>query len=140
MNISFVAWAGSSKEAWEYPTLKSVPIRKVLIANRGEVAVRIVRACRSLGIETVAVYSTVDRTERFVLLATEAVCIGEPEAHASYLNQGKIISAAKATGADAIHPGYGFLSENCDFAEACEDAGVAFIGMMLLKFAYIDLR
>ncbi len=108
--------------------MTSTPIKKVLIANRGEVAVRIVRACRSMGIETVAVYSHADRTERFVLLASQAVCLGAPEARVSYLNQEKIIEAARQTGADAIHPGYGFLAENASFARAVKAADLVFIG------------
>lgn len=106
----------------------SHPIRKVLVANRGEVAVRIIRACRTLGMETVAVFSRADRTERFVLMSNEAVCIGPPEAHASYLNQERIIEAALETGVDAVHPGYGFLAENASFARRVIEAGLCFIG------------
>lgn len=102
--------------------------KKVLIANRGEVAVRILRACRDLGIETVAVYSEADREALHVKLADEAVCIGSPPSGNSYLNINNIISAANITGADAIHPGYGFLSENPYFAEICSGAGITFIG------------
>jgi len=101
---------------------------KVLIANRGEIALRILRACRELGIRTVAVYSTADRDLKHVLLADEAVCIGPPNATKSYLNMAAIISAAEITQADAIHPGYGFLSENADFAESVEKSGFVFIG------------
>lgn len=101
---------------------------KVLIANRGEIAVRVIRACRAMGIKTVAVYSTADRTSLHVYLADEAVCIGPAPARDSYLNTTAILAAAKMTEADAIHPGYGFLSENSTFARMCRDAGIAFIG------------
>jgi len=101
---------------------------KVLIANRGEIAVRIIRACRELNIPTVAVYSTADRDSLHVMLADEAVCIGEAAATQSYLNMGNIISAAKNTEADAIHPGYGFLAENAYFAELCRTHDLKFIG------------
>ena len=103
-------------------------IEKVVIANRGEIALRILRACRTLGIRTVAVHSSVDRELKHVLLADESVCIGPPPAAKSYLNMAAIISAAEITGADAIHPGYGFLSENADFAESVERSGFTFIG------------
>ena len=101
---------------------------KVLIANRGEIAVRIIRACRELDIQTVAVYSQADRQALHVELADQAVCIGAPPAGQSYLKLDRIISAAEVTGADAIHPGYGFLAENPHFAEVCEQCGVTFIG------------
>ena len=101
---------------------------KILIANRGEIAVRIIRACKEMGISTVAVYSTADREALHVALADQAVCIGRPEAADSYLNEERIISAALATGARAIHPGYGFLSENAHFAENCRKNGIVFIG------------
>jgi acetyl-CoA carboxylase biotin carboxylase subunit len=101
---------------------------KVLIANRGEIAVRIIRACRELGVRTVAVYSQADAEALHVELADEAVCIGPPPATQSYLKLDRIISAAGITGADAIHPGYGFLAENPHFAEVCEQCGLAFIG------------
>jgi acetyl-CoA carboxylase, biotin carboxylase subunit len=101
---------------------------KVLIANRGEIALRIHRACKELGIHTVAVHSTADADAMHVRLADESVCIGPPSARESYLNKAAIISAAVITGADAIHPGYGFLSENADFARMVEDHGIAFIG------------
>ncbi|KJS34801.1 MAG: acetyl-CoA carboxylase [Rhodospirillaceae bacterium BRH_c57] len=101
---------------------------KVLIANRGEIALRIHRACREMGIKTVAVHSTADANAMHVRLADEAVCIGPPSAKDSYLNKAAIISAATITGSDAIHPGYGFLSENADFAEMVEDHGIVWIG------------
>ncbi|MDR2902773.1 MAG: acetyl-CoA carboxylase biotin carboxylase subunit [Lactobacillales bacterium] len=101
---------------------------KVLIANRGEIALRIHRACREMGIKTVAVHSTVDANAMHVKLADEAVCIGPAPARESYLNKAAIITAALMTGADAIHPGYGFLSENADFAEMVEAHGMVFIG------------
>jgi len=101
---------------------------KVLIANRGEIALRIHRACREMGIETVAVYSTADSDAMHVRLADQSVCIGPPPARDSYLNIPAILSAAEITGADAIHPGYGFLSENARFAEAVEAHGITFIG------------
>ena len=102
--------------------------RKVLIANRGEIAVRVIRACHELGIRTVAVHSTADSNALHVKLANESVCIGPPASSESYLNTTAIISAAAATGADAIHPGYGFLSENSGFAEICGQCGITFIG------------
>lgn len=97
-------------------------IRKLLIANRGEIAVRIIRACRELGIISVAVYSEADRESLHTLLADEAVCIGPAPSAESYLNVERILSATLASGADAIHPGFGFLSENDRFAELCENA------------------
>ena len=102
--------------------------RKILIANRGEIALRIQRACRELGIATVAVHSTADATAMHVRLADEAVCIGPPSAKESYLNVSAILTAAHITGADAIHPGYGFLSENAGFADMVEAHGMTFIG------------
>ncbi len=101
---------------------------KILVANRGEVAVRIIRACKEMGIETVAVYSEADKNSLPVALADERICIGSYAAADSYLNQRNIISAALATHAEAIHPGYGFLSENADFAKLCEENGITFIG------------
>src|SRR5688572_10537903 len=101
---------------------------KVVIANRGEIALRILRACRELGIKTVAVHSTADFNQKHVLLADETVCIGPPQSSESYLNMPAIISAAEVTDAVAIHPGYGFLSENADFAERVEKSGFIFIG------------
>ena len=103
-------------------------IRKILIANRGEIAIRIIRACREMGIETVAVYSEADREALHTQLADEAVCIGPAAAKDSYLNMEQIISATIVSGADAIHPGYGFLSENSRFAELCEACNITFIG------------
>ena len=101
---------------------------KILIANRGEIAVRIIRACKEMGIATVAVYSQADEQALHVALADEAICIGRPEASDSYLNEDRIISAALATGASAIHPGYGFLSENAHFTMNCRKNGIVFIG------------
>ena len=103
-------------------------IRKILIANRGEIAIRIIRACREMGIETVAVYSEADREALHTQLADEAVCIGPAAAKDSYLNMEQIISATMITGADAIHPGFGFLSENSQFAKLCEACHITFIG------------
>src|SRR4030088_758251 len=102
--------------------------KKILIANRGEIAVRVIRACREMGIPSVAVYSDVDRAALHVLMADEAYSIGPAAAAESYLNIGKILDVAKRCDADAIHPGYGFLSENAKFAQACAGAGVKFIG------------
>lgn len=103
-------------------------MQKVLIANRGEIAVRIIRACHDLGLQTVAVYSQADAEALHVLQADEAICIGEAPAHKSYLKIPNILSACEITGADAIHPGYGFLSENANFASICESCGLNFIG------------
>ncbi|MEX2365742.1 MAG: biotin carboxylase N-terminal domain-containing protein, partial [Pseudohongiellaceae bacterium] len=103
-------------------------LEKVLIANRGEIALRILRACKELGIRTVAVYSTADKDLMHVRLADESVCIGPPSSTHSYLNIPSLISAMEVTDADAIHPGYGFLSENADFAEQVETCGFVFIG------------
>ncbi|NDG00368.1 MAG: hypothetical protein EB123_02785 [Synechococcaceae bacterium WBB_32_011] len=103
-------------------------IGKLLIANRGEIALRIIRTCREMGISTVAVYSTVDRTALHVQLADEAVCVGDPPSSRSYLNIPNIIAAATSRGADAIHPGYGFLAENDRFAEICNAHGLTFVG------------
>ena len=102
--------------------------KKVLIANRGEIAIRIIRACKELGIKTVAIYSTVDENALHTVFADEAVCIGPSPSAQSYLNTTRIISAAEITGADAIHPGYGFLAENAQFAEVCNSCEITFIG------------
>ncbi|MEM8584114.1 MAG: acetyl-CoA carboxylase biotin carboxylase subunit [Bacteroidota bacterium] len=102
--------------------------KKVLIANRGEIALRIIRTCREMGIKTVAVYSTADRESLHVRFADEAVCIGPPSSSESYLSIPKIMAAVEITNADAVHPGYGFLSENADFAEVCTEYGTKFIG------------
>ena len=103
-------------------------IQKVLIANRGEIAVRIIRACREMGIETVAVYSEADKEALHTQLADEAICIGPAPSSDSYLSMERIISATLVSGADAIHPGFGFLSENSKFAQLCEKCGIIFIG------------
>src|SRR5579871_801118 len=103
-------------------------MKKVLVANRGEIAVRIIRACHDMGLQTVAVYSQADAEALHVLHANEAICIGEAPSHRSYLKIPNIISACEITGADAIHPGYGFLSENANFAKICESCGLKFIG------------
>ena len=102
--------------------------KKILIANRGEIALRIIYACKELGIKTVAVYSEADENSLHVRFADEDVCIGPPRSADSYLSVPAIISAAEITGADAIHPGYGFLSENAHFAEVCISCGFTFIG------------
>ena len=98
--------------------------KKILIANRGEIAIRIIEACQEMGIQTVAVYSDVDHRAMHVVAADEAYSLGDPTPAKSYLNIEKIIMVAKACGAEAIHPGYGFLSENADFAEQCEKEGL----------------
>lgn len=103
-------------------------LKRILIANRGEIALRILRACRELGIDTVAAYSEADADALHVQLAGQAVCIGPAPAARSYLNQEALLTVAKATGCDGVHPGYGFLSENADFADACAQAGLTFIG------------
>src|SRR6187431_2421983 len=102
--------------------------KKILIANRGEIALRIIRTCREMDIKTVAVYSTADRESLHVRFANEAVCIGAAPSKESYLNIPRIISAAEITNADAIHPGYGFLSENAEFSAVCHEYGIKFIG------------
>ena len=101
---------------------------KILIANRGEIALRIIRTCRELGVKTVAIYSEADRDSLHVTFADEAVCIGPPPSKDSYLKIPLIISAAQITGADAIHPGYGFLAENANFSEICAESNIKFIG------------
>ncbi len=103
-------------------------IKKVLIANRGEIALRVIRTCHEMGLRTVAVYSTADRDALHVRFAHEAVCIGPPPSRESYLRPDRIIAAVEVTGADAVHPGYGFLSENADFSAICADHGIKFIG------------
>jgi len=103
-------------------------MKKILIANRGEIVSRIIQSAKKMGLETVAVFSEADRRMPFVRLADEAICIGPPQSNLSYLNIPKIIEAARSTGADAIHPGYGFLSENAEFAQAVQEAGIIFIG------------
>jgi acetyl-CoA carboxylase biotin carboxylase subunit len=107
--------------------------RKILVANRGEIALRIMRACREMGIPSIIAHSEADRDSLPVLLADEHICIGPGASGKSYLNIPNIISAAMITGADAIHPGYGFLSENTSFAEICADARITFIGPLLWR-------
>jgi len=101
---------------------------KILIANRGEIALRIIRTCREMGVNTVAVYSTADADSLHIKFADEAICIGAPPSKDSYLNIPSIIAAAEITNSDAIHPGYGFLSENAEFSQVCDDYGIKFIG------------
>src|SRR5215208_3564961 len=102
--------------------------KRILIANRGEIALRVIRACRELGIETVCVYSTADKGAQYLQLADEAICIGPPRGAQSYLKIDQIISAAEVGNVEAIHPGYGFLSENAHFAEVCRTCKIEFIG------------
>ena len=102
--------------------------QRILVANRGEIAVRIIRACREMDIQTVAVYSTADQEALHTQLATQPVCVGGPRAGESYLNMQNILAAALGTGCDAVHPGFGFLSENPEFARLVEKCGLAFIG------------
>ncbi|MGH7732280.1 MAG: biotin carboxylase N-terminal domain-containing protein, partial [Gemmatimonadales bacterium] len=102
--------------------------KKVLIANRGEIALRVIRACRELGVETVAVYSEADRESLHVRFADDDVCIGPPPSRQSYLRIPSLIAAAEITGADAIHPGYGFLAENPEFSDTCKASNITFIG------------
>ena len=103
-------------------------LRKVLIANRGEIAVRIIRTCREMGIATVAVYSEIDKDSLHTKRAVEAICKGPAPSSKSYLNMKNILEAAVVTGADSIHPGFGFLAENADFAKMCEESNIKFIG------------
>src|SRR5438874_1037570 len=110
------------------PAANDRVFRKVLIANRGEIALRVIRACRELRIATVAVFSEADRDSLHVRLADESVCIGPPQPSQSYNYIARLISAAEVTGADAIHPGYGFLSENAHFVDVCESCNFTFIG------------
>lgn len=118
----------SSDSPYSSSSLSKKMFSKILIANRGEIALRIIRACRELGIRTVAVYSQADRSSLHVRLADEAICIGSPQSSNSYLNIPAIISAAEITDVEAIHPGYGFLAENSHFAEICESCQITFIG------------
>lgn len=103
-------------------------MKRILIANRGEIAVRIIRACREMNIKTVAVYSDIDKDSMHTRLADQAICIGPAVSNKSYLNFKNIIEAASITGADSIHPGFGFLSENSKFAKICEESNIKFIG------------
>src|SRR5918992_5667363 len=126
-------WSTTSRSSASGPRVRRgeglrTVIGKILVANRGEVALRVIRACREMGIRSVAVYSTADADSLHRLLADEAIWIGPPQASSSYLNVPAIISAAELTGADAIHPGYGFLAENARFAEICERVGLKFVG------------
>ena len=105
--------------------------KKILIANRGEIALRVIRTCKEMGILTVAVYSTTDEDSIHVKFADEAVCIGPAQSKDSYLKISNIIAAAEITNADAIHPGYGFLSENAKFSKICQEHGIKFIGCLL---------
>src|SRR6201996_9127136 len=109
-------------------TMKAPMFRKILIANRGEIALRVICACKDLGVKTVAVYSEADRNSLHVKFADEAFCIGPAKSSKSYLDIPSVISAAEITNAEAVHPGYGFLSENAHFAEVCETSGLKFIG------------
>lgn len=114
--------------------------KKVLVANRGEIAVRIIRSLKEMNIKTVAIYSTADRDSLHVQLADEAVCVGGPQPTDSYLNIKNILAAAVGTGAEAIHPGYGFLSESAEFAQMCTDCGLTFIGPKAEKLIAWEIR
>ena len=111
-------------------------MNKILIANRGEIAVRIIRACKEMNIKTIAIYSTADKDSLHARLADEAICVGPADSKKSYLNVKNIIEAANITNADSIHPGFGFLSENANFARICEESNIKFIGP---KSSVIDL-
>ena len=113
---------------------------KILIANRGEIALRVIRTCKELGIKTVAVYSEADEESLHVTFADEAVCIGPPFSKDSYLKIPGLISAAQITGSDAIHPGYGFLAENADFSEICEESNLKFISPFKNNFIELSKR
>src|SRR5512134_3624145 len=117
-----------ASRSWSSSEPRPRMFNKVLIANRGEIALRVLRACKELGIQTVAVHSTADADAMHVRLADESVCIGPPPARESYLNIPALLAACEITGADALHPGYGFLSENARFAEILEEHNIAFIG------------
>ena len=116
------------------------PFKKVLIANRGEIALRVIRTLKEMGIQSVAVYSEADRNSLHVRMADEAVCIGPAPSALSYLNIDAVVTAAKITGADAVHPGYGFLSENADFAEAITKAGITFIGPTAQSISMLGVK
>ena len=115
-------------------------MKKVLIANRGEIAVSIIRACHDLGLQTVAVYSQADAEALHVLHADEAICIGEPPSQKSYLRISNLLSACEITGADALHPGYGFLSESANFASICASCGVNFIGPSPETISLLEIK
>src|SRR5215468_4124847 len=118
-----------STEKRSFPSARAdCMFQKILIANRGEIALRVICACKDLGIRTVAVYSEADRNSLHTRFADEAICIGPAKAARSYLDIPSVISAAEIANCDAVHPGYGFLSENADFAEVCETSGLKFIG------------
>src|SRR5699024_4245096 len=106
----------------------SVMYQKILIANRGEIAARVIRTCEKMNIQTIAIYSEADEHLPYVTMASEAYCIGPPQVNESYLQMDKIIALAKEHGADAIHPGYGFMSENSEFVQKCQENGIDFIG------------
>jgi acetyl-CoA carboxylase biotin carboxylase subunit len=114
--------------------------KKILIANRGEIALRIIRTCKEMGIKTVAVYSTADRDSLHVRFADEAICIGPPRGKDSYLNMQNIMAAAELTGADAIHPGYGFLAENAGFADLCANIVSSLLALLAIRFELWVIR